>query len=221
MKSIILIAPPAAGKGTQAKLIASKYKLPHISVGDLIRASLNDDSAVNKLIKEQMQSGKLVDDDIIIKLLKERLNKEDCSNGYILDGFPRNINQAKIYDQMLEEINREIGHVILLEVSKDITKNRIIGRRSCSKCGSVYNVLFEDTKPQKNNLCDKCNLSLIIRDDDNEQAFEKRYQTYLKETEPIVKFYKDKGILNVIDSSVSPDYTFEQIEAVINEVNND
>lgn len=221
MKSIILIAPPAAGKGTQAKLISEKYNLPHVSIGDLIRASLNDDSENSRLLKEQMQSGKLIDDKIIIALLNERLNLDDCKDGYILDGFPRNLNQAYIYDEMLKNEGKTLGHVILLEAPKEITQKRILGRMMCPKCGQIYNKLFEHTKPLNDNLCDKCNLPLVSRDDDNEETFEKRYQTYLLETEPIINYYQEKGVLVKVDSSLDQDYTFKQIETIINGVNDD
>lgn len=221
MKSIILIAPPAAGKGTQAKLISEKYNLPHISIGDLIRAILNDDSDSNKAIREQMKSGKLIDDNVIIKLLNDRLNMDDCKNGYILDGFPRNLSQAHIYDEMLKEQGKTLGHVILLDAPKEIIKKRILGRMMCPKCGQIYNTLFDNTKPLNTNLCDKCNLPLVSRDDDNEETFEKRYQTYLMETEPIINYYRKKGVLLKVDSSLNQNYTFEQIETIINEVEYD
>lgn len=221
MKSIILIAPPAAGKGTQAKLISDKYALPHISVGDLIRASLNDDSLASQKLKEQMQNGKLIDDEIIIDLLKMRLKEKDCLNGYILDGFPRNLNQAYIYDKMLVELNKKLGYVIFLDAPKEVIKKRILGRVSCLKCGRVYNTLFDNTKPINDMLCDKCNEILVARDDDNEKTFEKRYETYLLETKPIIQFYEDKGVLVKVDSSISKQYTFEQIEAIIGGAKND
>ncbi len=203
--NIILIAPPAAGKGTQAKLLSSRYNLPHISVGDLIRNNMNDE------LKDIMNSGKLIDDSIIFDLLEKRLNQGDCENGYILDGFPRNLNQAYTYEKM----NHSLDYVILLDVDKDITKNRILGRKACPKCGHVYNDLFINTKPINDNLCDHCNIPLIKREDDNEETFEKRYQTYLNETSPIIDYYQNKGILNKVDSSISPETTFNSIKNII------
>ncbi len=219
MKNIILIAPPAAGKGTQAKLIHDKYKLPHISIGDLIRANLKEGN--NQEIMEQMQNGKLISDEIVMPLLEERLRQDDCLNGYILDGFPRNLNQAYNYDKILSDLNKKLGYVILLEAPKDILKKRILGRVSCPNCGRVYNTLFENTKPHYDMLCDACNQKLVVREDDNEATFEKRYQTYITETKPIIKFYQDKGVLKKVNSGINQAYTFEQIEAIINEVNND
>ena len=221
MKSIILIAPPAAGKGTQAKLISEKYHLPHISVGDLIRASLNDDSDTSKKLQEIMQSGKLVDDNIIIKLLEERLAKDDCKEGYILDGFPRNLSQAAIYDEMLEKSGKTLGHVILLEAPKEVTKKRILGRQMCPKCGRIYNSLFANMKPVNEGLCDICSESLETRSDDNEETFEKRYQTYLDETEPIINYYANKNSLIRVDSSLDQDEVFASIEQIITGEDND
>ena len=221
MKSIILIAPPAAGKGTQAKLISEKYHLPHISVGDLIRASLNDDSETSKKLQAIMQSGKLVDDNIIVELLEERLARVDCKEGYILDGFPRNLSQAVIYDKMLGKSGKTLGHVILLEAPKEVTKKRILGRQMCPKCGRIYNSLFDNMKPIKEGLCDICLESLEVRSDDNEETFEKRYQTYLDETEPIINYYANKNNLIRVDSSLDQDEVFASIEQIIVGENND
>ena len=221
MKSIILIAPPAAGKGTQSKLISSKYNLPHISVGDLIRDSLNNDSETSRKIKEIMQSGKLVDTDMIIELLTNRLQKEDCKGGYILDGFPRSLEQAYKYDEMLEENNQELGNVILLEAPKELTKKRILGRENCPKCGKIYNKLFDNMKSKVDGICDNCGSELVTRDDDNEESFEKRYQTYLAETAPIIEYYQNKGNLIKVDSSLDQDTVFKQIEKIITGATND
>ena len=174
MKSIIFIAPPAAGKGTQSKLISKKYNIPHISIGDLLRYSINSEDESSKKINEYMEKGLLVSDDIILNLLKNRLKQQDCISGYILDGFPRNVNQAKEYDKLLEKLDKDLGLVILLDIDKEILKNRIVGRLSCNKCGSVYNELIKETKPKNVGLCDKCNLKLSQRIDDNEEKFDRR-----------------------------------------------
>lgn len=215
MKNIILIAPPAAGKGTQSKLICEKYNIPHISIGDLIRNNLNDKSELTKLIKKQMNSGKLIDDEIILKLLEKRLGEKDCLNGYILDGFPRNLNQAIVYDRMLNDSNKEIGNVILLDVSEEVIKKRILGRMTCPNCGKIYNKLFENTKPRIKGLCDVCKTELKVREDDNEETFNKRYQTYLAETKPLIKYYKEKEVLKIVDGNLSKDQIFNQIESII------
>lgn len=215
MKNIIFIAPPAAGKGTQSKLVSDKYNIPHISTGDLLREAINDDSEISKQIRKIMEQGNLVGDDIILNLLEQRLKQDDCNNGYILDGFPRNVNQAVAYDKLLEKLNRNLGLVILLDLDKEIAKSRIVGRLSCKKCGSVYNAYIEELKPKKDGICDKCNTELSKRIDDNEDTFEQRYNTYLKETQPLIEYYEKQGNLYRIDSGINIDYTFKQIESII------
>ena len=203
MKNIILIAPPAAGKGTQSQLICDKYNIPHISTGDLLRKVSKEDSELGNLIREKMSSGSFVSDDIVIDMLINRVKEPDCQNGYILDGFPRNVSQAEKYLEMLEANNLDVGDVIYLDLPKDIVRKRIVGRLSCSNCGSVYNNEFDESKPLNEGLCDKCNISLSKREDDTEEVFEKRYETYIKETYPLVEFFENKGLLfrieNVLD----------------------
>lgn len=212
MKSIILIAPPAAGKGTQSKLICDEYDIPHISTGDLLRerTSKNDEFALK--LKEQMESGKLVSDEVILELLSDKLNQID---EYVLDGFPRNINQAREYDNMLSKLNKKVDYAIYLKIDKEIAKKRIIGRTSCSNCGSVYNELIEENMPKVANKCDKCGNILIKRSDDNEITFEKRYETYISETEPLLNYYKEKGILYEVDSSLETTKVFEEIKSIL------
>ena len=212
MKSIILIAPPAAGKGTQSKLICDEYNISHISTGDLLRerTSTNDEFALK--LKEQMESGKLVSDEVILELLSNKLNRID---EYVLDGFPRNLNQAKEYDNMLSKLNKKVNYAIYLKIDKEIAKKRIVGRISCSKCGSVYNDLIEENMPKVANKCDKCGNTLIKRSDDNEITFEKRYETYISETEPLLNYYKEKGILCEVDSSLETTKVFEEIKSIL------
>ena len=215
MKSIIFIAPPAAGKGTQSKLVSEKYNIPHISTGDLLRNIIQTGSELGKIIKDEIDKGHFVSDELILELLKNRLNQDDCNNGYILDGFPRNINQAKEYDKLLISLNKKIGYVILLDVDKDTLKKRIVGRLSCKNCGSVYNKYIHETMPKNEGICDKCNIELSKRDDDNEETFEERYNTYLKETEPLINYYENKGCLYRVDSGVSLERTYEEIVRII------
>lgn len=212
MKSIILIAPPAAGKGTQSKLICDEYNMPHISTGDLLRerTSKNDEFALK--LKEQMESGKLVSDDVILGLLSDKLNQID---EYVLDGFPRNLNQAKEYDNMLSKLNKKVNYAIYLKIDKETAKKRIVGRTSCSNCGSVYNDLIKENMPKVTNKCDKCGNTLVKRSDDNEITFEKRYETYISETEPLLNYYKEKGILYEVDSSLETTKVFEEIKSIL------
>ena len=213
MRDIILIAPPAAGKGTQAKLLSSKYQIPHISTGDLLRAATGE---LGDIVKKTMESGSLVSDDLVLKLLEERISKEDCQNGYILDGFPRNISQAESYIKLLEKLNKPLGDVIYLDASKEVTQKRIVGRLSCPTCGAVYNDQIDDNKPKKFGTCDICNGPLTKRSDDNLETFEKRYQTYINETYPLIDYFRNKGKLFTIGSGISKERTLNEIEKIIN-----
>ena len=213
MRDIILIAPPAAGKGTQAKLLSSKYQIPHISTGDLLRAASGE---LGDIVKHTMESGALVSDDLVLKLLEERITKEDCQNGYILDGFPRNISQAESYMKLLEKLNKPLGDVIYLDASKEVTQKRIVGRLSCPTCGAVYNDQIDESKPKKFGTCDKCNGPLSKRSDDNLETFEKRYQTYMNETYPLLNYFKSKGKLFTVGSGISKERTLNEIEKIIN-----
>lgn len=215
MKNIIFIAPPAAGKGTQSKLVSEKYNIPHISTGDLLRSVISSGSQLGKSIKAEIDKGNLVSNELILDLLKERLSRDDCNNGYILDGFPRNLNQAKEYDNLLVSLNKKIGYVILLELDKELAKKRIVGRLSCKNCGSVYNEFIIDAMPKNKGICDKCNIELSKRSDDNEETFEERYNTYLKETEPLINYYENKGCLYRVNSGVSLERIFEEIVRII------
>ena len=215
MKSIIFIAPPAAGKGTQSKLVSEKYNIPHISTGDLLRSVIETGSDLGKNIKAEIDKGHLVSDEFILELLRQRLSKDDCRDGYILDGFPRNLNQAKEYDKLLELLNKELGYVILLDLDKEIAKKRIVGRLSCKNCGTVYNELIEDTMPKNKGICDKCNIELSKRNDDNEETFEERFDTYLKQTEPLINYYENKGCLYRVNSGVRKERIFKEIVRII------
>lgn len=204
MKNLILIAPPGAGKGTQAKMLCEKFNLVHISVGDLLR-NQNDES-----LKEKMKKGILIDDNTILNLMKKRLNEDDITNGFILDGFPRNLNQAKALDGIISDINV----VIYLEVPKEELLNRIMGRVICTKCGHVYNNLIEKLKPINNDICDICNSKLEKRIDDTVDIFLNRYDTYIKETQPVLEFYKNKGNLYKI-TSLDKDQIFNEIVEIL------
>lgn len=215
MKNIILIAPPAAGKGTQSKLLSSKYQIPHISTGDLLRsASLKNDEMGN-LIKHILETGQLVSDDIVIKLLSDTIVGEECKNGYILDGFPRTVNQAKEYVKLLAELNFPLGDVIYLDIPKEVVKKRIVGRLSCSKCKAVYNNYIDALKSKQEGLCDVCSSNLVKRSDDNEQTFNDRYDVFMEYTYPLLEFFKDN--LKIVKGDLSSLETFEEIVRVIND----
>ena len=210
--NIILIAPPAGGKGTQSELLCSKYNIAHISTGDLLRAEVENG---NTELKKIMDAGMLVSDEIIFDLIKKRISSNDTINGYLLDGFPRNIEQAKTYDEILKDLNKDIGYVIELNIDPELAAKRISGRRSCPKCGATYNIYFDGMKPTNENICDKCGSSLTKRDDDNEETYKTRYNTYLEKTKPLIDYYKDKGVLYVVDANGTPEETFKNIEDIV------
>lgn len=214
MKNIILIAAPSAGKGTEAAKIKSEYNMPHISTGDLLRAEI---AKGNEEINEIISNGKLVGDDIVLNLLKNRIIESDCNNGYILDGFPRNVEQAKAYDKILEELGKDIGIVIILDIDKEIAKSRISGRRSCPNCGKVFNVNNKDMLPKDGDLCDVCDTPVIQRTDDNPDTYEERYNTYLSKTAPLIDYYQERNIVYHVDASGSVDETHAQVREIIGE----
>lgn len=212
MKSIVFIAAPAAGKGTQSEQLSKKYKLPHISTGDLLRDSANDNSELSIKIRQIMENGELISDELVTKLLVERLKKSDCKEGYILDGFPRSLEQALLYEELL---GKKPNYVILLEIDKDTAMKRSVGRLSCPNCHSIFNTLLSELKPINENICDHCNTTLIKRKDDNIESFEHRYQTYLNTTLKVVDYYEKQGNLYRIDSSKSKEETIAKIYEVI------
>ena len=214
MKNIILIAAPSAGKGTEAAKIKSDYNMPHISTGDLLRAEV---AKGNEEINKLMSTGGLVSDDIVLNLLKNRIMEPDCNNGYILDGFPRNVDQAIAYDKILEELNKDIGIVIILDIDKEIAKSRIGGRRSCPNCGKVFNINNKDMLPKDGNLCDECDTPVIQRTDDNPDTYEERYNTYLSKTAPLIDYYSNRNIVYHIDASGTVDETHAQVKEIIGE----
>ena len=217
MKSVILIAAPAAGKGTEAAILKEQYNMPHISTGDLLRAAVAKGDERGSMINELITNGKFVSDDIVLELLKEKILEPACENGYILDGFPRNITQAEAYDKILEEIRRDIGIVIVLDIDKEIAKSRISGRYSCPKCGKVYNINNSEMKPINEGLCDSCNIELTRRADDNPDTYEERYNTYLEKTEPLISYYDKKGIVYHVDSGISSEETHKQVVKILGE----
>lgn len=215
MKNIIFLAPPAAGKGTQSKLLCDNYNFEHISTGDLLRAEVAKQTTIGKDIDAKMKSGLLIEDNIIFNLLIDKLNNEKNTEGYILDGFPRNIKQAEKYDEILKENNQKIDYVFYLYLSKEEAVKRITGRLFCPKCGSVYNEFSLDCAPAVKDICDKCNTTLIKRADDNVETINQRYDIYMNETKPLIDFYKNKSILYELDSSLDVTEIYNQIIEII------
>ncbi|MDD6480487.1 MAG: adenylate kinase [Clostridium sp.] len=215
MKNLVLIAAPGAGKGTLSKDLLEKYNYVHISTGDLLREQVAKGDELGKKINEMQTAGKLVTPEIVYSVLENKLNDPACDNGYILDGFPRNLEQAKEYDKILEKSGRDLGMVILIDIPKEMLVKRITGRYMCKDCGAIYNIYSEEMAPKKPGICNKCNGELYQRKDDNIESLEVRYQTYLDSTTPLIEFYKNRGVLQVVDGSKGREYTLEQVEKLI------
>lgn len=212
--NIILLAPPAAGKGTQSSKICSHYHLKHISTGDLLRNCLKKNDELADSLREVMNAGKLVSDEIILKLIGNELVDSNYE-GIVLDGFPRNLTQAKKYEELLNKLNQTLDLVLYLDTKKEVLERRIVGRRTCSSCGRIYNTMIEKEMPKTQEMCDDCNISLTHREDDNSETFTKRYETYMSETEPLINFYEEKGILKRIDASLNTEEVFDLIRKEI------
>ena len=219
MKNIILIAAPAAGKGTEAAILKEQYNMPHISTGDLLRAAREDGSERAKIIAKHQDEGSFVPFEIVLELLKERISKPDCNNGYILDGFPRDVKQAEAYQEILKETGKELGVVIVIDIDKHLAAARIAGRLSCPDCKAVYNVTSSDEEllPRVEGICNKCGAKLVKRADDNEETYMERYNTYLEKTAPLIEYYEKYGVVRYVDGNKGKDFTHEQIEKILGE----
>lgn len=199
MKNIIFIAPPAAGKGTMSSMLSEEYNIPHISTGDLLREESLKDTPLGRKIKEKIEQGKFVNDEIMTELLINRLTKPDCDNGYILDGYPRNLKQAKIYEDILDKLDKELGLVIYLNIDKNLALKRMSGRVVCSNCSASYNLNNKELAPRKVGICDRCGHTLSARADDNESTFLERFDTYLNKTSELINYYNNKNVLKKVD----------------------
>ena len=218
MKNIIFIAPPAAGKGTQAKLVSEEYNIPHISTGDLLREEATKDTLLGRTIKEDMEKGNLVSDEIITTLLKNRITMSDCKDGYILDGYPRNISQAKTYNELLLELGFGDCIVIFFNIDKERALKRTLSRIVCSNCGSSYNLLVQELKPKQENICDRCGHELNTRSDDNEEVFIHRFDTYINSTKALIDYYNNLNVLHQIEVLDKPaKEIFLEVKKVLND----
>lgn len=212
--NLVFIAPPAAGKGTISIKLKEEYGFTHISAGELLR-NVEPSSSVYEEVQDVMKKGGLVKGNIIISLLKERLLKNDITKGFILDGFPRNLDQTFAFGELLKEIDTSIDKVIYLDVDINTALKRVLGRRSCPKCKRDYNVLTKYNTPKNDTLCDDCHIPLEKRSDDNEESFIKRYETYMTQTKPVIKFFEDLNILVKIDSSGEMEDTYNELVRVL------
>ncbi|MCI8624965.1 MAG: adenylate kinase [Lachnospiraceae bacterium] len=212
---IIMLGAPGAGKGTQAKKIAERYGLPHVSTGDIFRANIKNGTELGMEAKKYMDQGMLVPDELTVKILLDRVAQEDCKNGYILDGFPRTIPQAEVLDKALTELGDKIDYAVNVHVPDENIVNRMSGRRACVSCGGTYHVVYAPTK--KEGICDACGGELILRDDDKPETVQKRLAVYHEQTQPLIDFYQNKGILVEVDGTKEMAEVFEAIVAILGE----
>ena len=209
--NVIFIAPPAAGKGTQAEMLEKEFNMYHLSTGDLLREIASSNTELGKNIKELIDNGKLIDDELMLKLLKEKISSLN-TNGIIFDGFPRTVRQAEMLDELLKEMNQKIDKVIYLEVDKEVALKRATGRVTCPNCGSIYNIYFDNIKDNK---CNNCGNELSKRMDDTEDKFNTRFDTYLSNTKPVIDYYQNSGLLNTVSSMGDKLDIFNNIKRVI------
>ena len=212
--NIIFIAPPASGKGTQSTLLEERYRYYHISTGDLLRAEIEKKNEFGTKIENIISKGELVSDEIITKLLKNELENIKHQK-FILDGYPRNLNQAKVLNQLFDELNLKNYVTIYLELDADTAIKRALGRMICTHCGASYNKYFQNLMPKENGICDKCHNELVQRDDDNEQTLKARFETFINVTNPLLEYYKEKNKLHIVDASLSTEEIFKNIEKIL------
>lgn len=212
---IIMLGAPGAGKGTQAKRIAAKYSIPHISTGDIFRANIKNGTELGKKAKTYMDQGLLVPDELVVDLVVDRVGQEDCKNGYVLDGFPRTIPQAEALDRALEAVGQHMDYAINVEVPDENIVTRMSGRRACVDCGATYHIEHAPTKVE--NICDACGGELILRDDDKPETVQKRLNVYHEQTQPLIDYYQNKEILVEVDGTVHMEDVFAAIVNILGE----
>ena len=212
---IIMLGAPGAGKGTQAKMIAEKCGIPHISTGDIFRANIKNGTELGAKAKEYMDKGLLVPDELVCDLVVDRIQQADCEKGYILDGFPRTIPQAEALEIALNAIEQKLDYAIDIDVPDENIINRMSGRRACVGCGATYHVLFNPTKVE--GKCDVCGESLILRDDDKPETVKKRLDVYHTQTQPLIDFYTERKVLVEVDGTQSMDKVFDDIMKILGE----
>jgi len=210
---LILLGPPGSGKGTQAKKIVERYHIPQISTGDILRAAVKEQTPLGKEAKAYMDQGKLVPDEVVIGIVRDRLKAADCKNGFILDGFPRTVPQAEALAATLQTMNRTIDYVVSIDVNNEELLKRLTGRRTCRGCGAMYHLIFDP--PRKEGVCDRCGGELYQRDDDKEETIKERLRVYDAQTAPLIAYYRDKGSLRTIDGVGAMEQIFQAIVKVV------
>ena len=212
---IIMLGAPGAGKGTQAKKIAAKYQIPHISTGDIFRANIRNGTELGMKAKAFMDAGGLVPDEITIGMLLDRIHEADCQNGYVLDGFPRTIPQAESLTKALGDMGEAIDYAVNVDVPDENIINRMSGRRACLSCGATYHIVYNP--PKKEGICDVCGKELILRDDDKPETVQKRLNVYHEQTQPLIDYYTGQGVLKTVDGTKNLDEVFGDIVKILGE----
>ncbi|EDW20301.1 adenylate kinase [Bacillus pumilus] len=215
--NLVLMGLPGAGKGTQAERIVDDYGIPHISTGDMFRAAMKEETQLGLEAKSFIDKGELVPDEVTIGIVRERLGKNDCEQGFLLDGFPRTVAQAEALEDILKDLGRTIDYVINIKVDKDALMKRLTGRRICKNCGATYHLVFNP--PAKENVCDKCGSELYQRADDNAETVSTRLEVNLKQTEPLLNFYSEKGYLANIDGAKHINDVYADIKDLLGGLN--
>ena len=210
---IIMLGAPGAGKGTQAKKIAEKYSIPHISTGDIFRANIKNGTELGKKAKTYMDQGLLVPDELVVDLVVDRVSQADAQNGYVLDGFPRTIPQAEALDEALKTISDKVDYAIDVDVPDENIINRMSGRRACTACGGTYHIKYNPTKIE--NICDACGGELVLRDDDKPETVKKRLDVYHQQTQPLIEYYNKKNILKEVDGTQDMAEVFSAIVKIL------
>lgn len=212
---IIMLGAPGAGKGTQAKKIAAKYDIPHISTGDIFRANIKNGTELGQKAKTYMDQGLLVPDELVVDLVVDRVNQDDCTKGYVLDGFPRTIPQAEALDKALAALGQKVDYAVNVEVPDENIIRRMSGRRACVDCGATYHLEYAPTKEE--GICDNCGGNLILRDDDKPETVQKRLGVYHDQTQPLINYYTEAGILREVDGTIDIDDVFAEIIKILGE----
>ena len=212
---IIMLGAPGAGKGTQAKMLAEKYGIPHISTGDIFRANIKGGTELGQKAKSYIDKGELVPDEVTIGMLLDRIAQDDCKNGYVLDGFPRTIPQAESLTEALKSQGDRIDFALNIDVPDEAIIKRMSGRRACPKCGATYHIVY--AAPKTENICDKCGTELIIRSDDKPETVKDRLNVYHQQTEPLIAYYKTAGVLREVDGTQELPKVFEDVVAILSE----
>ena len=210
---IIMLGAPGAGKGTQAKQIADKYSIPHISTGDIFRANIKNGTELGKKAKQNMDQGALDPDELTCDLVMDRMQQDDCKNGFVLDGFPRTIPQAEALDAALGKINEKMDYAIDVDVPDENIVNRMSGRRACLNCGATYHLI--SIPPKVEGICDRCGSEIVLREDDKPETVQKRLKVYHEQTQPLIDYYKNQGILKSVDGTQPMDEVFKAIVTIL------